>query len=320
MANLDQDTLAALERFRVDVAALPNESAKTHRFHALVAELFPGSEVSTRLAGGVEKVVRVPDGRRRIDSYHGNAVIEFERSLDVSLEVAVNQLRDQAAGLWNGEESPERGLLCIASDGVRWETYQARLTAESPGPFGPADVHLEPLQSLRLSPEGLSAFWLWLTGLLFRDQQVLPTTERFRLDFGSLSPAFLDGFTRLRRAWAAVGGDGEARVAFGAWRRYLTVTYGGLADSGREEAVARDRGPVPQAHVSGHDRPLARLVVPVQGTRRARAGPRHRRRPERRRTSSAAGSRTSSSPTSSSGPSSRAPPRSSPRRGRGPWR
>lgn len=236
MATLDQATLSRLEAFRGEVSSLPNEAAKTHRFMALVAELFPNSGAVQRLAGGIEKVVRIPAGKRRIDSYFGNAVIEFEKSLDLSLQAAVAQLREQTAGLWNGEESPERGLLCIASDGLRWETYQARLESPAGGAIGPENVALDHLQSLKLTPDSLSAFWLWLTGLLFRDQQVLPTAERFRLDFGSLSPAFLDGIGRMRRAWALVGADGEAKVAFEAWRRYLTVTYGQLADSGKEVA------------------------------------------------------------------------------------
>ena len=236
MATLDHETLGRIERFRAEVGSLPNESAKTHRFMALVAELFSGSNIITRMAGGIEKVVRIPAGNRRIDSYYGNAVIEFEKSLDVSLETAILQLREQAAGLWNGEETPERPLLCIASDGLRWETYQATLKATRSGKLGPEDVELEPLQTLRLTPDSLGSFWLWLTGLLFRDQQVIPNAERFRLDFGSTSPAYLDGIRGMRRAWEALGGQGEAKVAFEAWRRYLTVTYGQLADSGKEEA------------------------------------------------------------------------------------
>ena len=242
MATLDHETLGRLERFRTEVGALPNESAKTHRFMALVAELFSGSNIVAKLAGGIEKVVRIPAGHRRIDSYFGNAVIEFEKSLDVSLDTAISQLREQAAGLWNGEETSERPLLCIASDGLRWETYQATLkapaSASAPTPrlLGPEHVELEPLQTLRLTADSLSGFWLWLTGLLFRDQQVVPTAERFRLDFGALSPAYLDGIRRMKRTWQALGGEGEAKVAFQAWRRYLTVTYGQLADSGKEEA------------------------------------------------------------------------------------
>lgn len=236
MSTLDQATFAKLEDFRDRVAKLPNESAKTHAFIALTAELFTGSGIAARLAEGIEKVVRIASGRRRIDSYFGNAVIEFEKDLGVSLKTAIGQLREQAAGLWNGEEDPGRGLLCIASDGIRWETYRAEPVTGAAAPYGPNDVELIHLQSLKLAHGELSAFWLWLTGLLFRDAQVLPNAERFRLDFGSLSPAYLDGLRRLKAAWATVGAEGEARTAFQAWRRYLTVTYGQLADSGSEDA------------------------------------------------------------------------------------
>ena len=238
MSILDQTTLSKLDEFRVGVAALPNESAKTHAFMALVAQLFPATDVVARLAGGIEKRVRIEAGDRRIDSYFNNAVIEFERDLDVSLDTAVAQLHEQAAGLWNGAEDPDRGLLCVASDGLRWETYRATLGSPAPAgkKLGPENVRLEPLQSFKLTPGSLSTFWLWLTGLLFRDNQVLPDAERFRLDFGSSGPAYLDGIRQLRAAWAEVGGEGEAKVAFEAWRRYLAVTYGQLADSGQEIA------------------------------------------------------------------------------------
>ena len=99
MSILDQTTLSKLDEFRVGVAALPNESAKTHAFMALVAQLFPATDVVARLAGGIEKRVRIEAGDRRIDSYFNNAVIEFERDLDVSLDTAVAQLHEQAAGL-----------------------------------------------------------------------------------------------------------------------------------------------------------------------------------------------------------------------------
>lgn len=236
MSILDPSTLTKLESFRAGLSALPNESAKRQAFMGLVGQLFPASDITMKLAGGMEKAVRISKGRRVIDSYFGNAVIEFEKDLDVSLETAVAQLREQAAGLWNGEEDPARGLLCIASDGLRWETYQAVADVPIVGKFSPDDVHLEHLQSIRLAPDNLSTFWLWLTGLLFRDAQILPNAERFRLDFGALSPAYLDGMRKLRQAWGVFGGGGEGRVAFEAWRRYLTVTYGQLADSGKEEA------------------------------------------------------------------------------------
>ena len=82
--RLDERTRAAVLSYLTDVRQLPNESAKTHRFAALVEGLFPGSPASTHFAAGVEKIVRVDTakGQKRgfIDSYYGNAVIEFENS------------------------------------------------------------------------------------------------------------------------------------------------------------------------------------------------------------------------------------------------
>lgn len=59
----------------------------------------------------------------------------------------------------------------------------------------------------------LGAFWLWLTSFLFRPQQVEPTAERFQLAFGSWSPLYSEGMASLKRAWAAVSGASEAKLA-----------------------------------------------------------------------------------------------------------
>jgi hypothetical protein len=76
--NLDDTTRHTLIRYLADIRQLPNESAKTHRFSALISELFPGSSAPTEFAAGVEKLVRVDTrtGTKRgfVDAYHGNAV------------------------------------------------------------------------------------------------------------------------------------------------------------------------------------------------------------------------------------------------------
>src|SRR3989442_9539337 len=93
----------SLRSYLTDVRTLPNEAAKTHRFSALVAELFPGSSATSHLAAGIEKVVRIDTqaGRKRgrIDSYYGNAVIEFENSLRATGTEAERQLREYVAGV-----------------------------------------------------------------------------------------------------------------------------------------------------------------------------------------------------------------------------
>jgi hypothetical protein len=234
MNTVDLAHLAALDRFRKEVADLPNEAAKTHRFIGLVAELFPGSDIVSLMSQGIEKTVRLGAKRGRIDSDFGNAVIEFEKDLTVSLATAEHQLREQVAGLWNGEETPERPLVAIASDGLQWECYRPRLAEGAASPFSEESVELDKFHSVRLTEANVSAFWLWLTGLLFRQGSIRPDASRFRHDFGSTSLAYRDSMRSLQRVWSEVGKTGEARVAFDTWRRYLNVTYGQLAEADAE--------------------------------------------------------------------------------------
>jgi hypothetical protein len=56
---LDETTHSILSRYLADIRQLPNESAKTHRFSALISELFPGSSAPTEFAAGIEKLVRI---------------------------------------------------------------------------------------------------------------------------------------------------------------------------------------------------------------------------------------------------------------------
>src|SRR5260221_13540180 len=91
-----------VRKYLRDVKGLPNESAKRSRFAALIAELFPGTNASTEYARGVEKLIRIqqPTGvkRGRADAYYGNAIIEFEKSLEATLSEAEGQLREYVAG------------------------------------------------------------------------------------------------------------------------------------------------------------------------------------------------------------------------------
>lgn len=235
--GLDTKTRDSILSFVRDVRSLPNEAAKTHRFFGLVGDLFPTSNVLTRLAEGVERAVRVvkPEGgdaRGRIDAYHGNAIIEFENSLRASGATAIRQLKEYAAGIWAEEKQPRRPLLCIAADGIVWQVYRPRLRdGASPKP-GPEHVELELLRTLTLSEDTVAEFWLWLTSLLFGGHRQNPTVARFKNDFGATSPAFADAMATLRDAWNRARDLPEPQLAFETWQRYLALTYGQMGDSG----------------------------------------------------------------------------------------
>jgi hypothetical protein len=225
-----------LRNYVRELKSLPNEAAKRSRFSALIAELFPGSIAITEYSRGVEKLIRISrvsgEKRGRADAYYGNAIIEFEKSLSATLKEAEGQLCEYVAGTWQNDKA-RRPILAIASDGINWKIYRPTLMAgEEPAP---ETVILDELREFKVSEDSLGAFWLWLTSFLFRPQQIDPTAERFQLDFGTWSPLYRDGMAALKRAWARVSGEPEAKLAFETWQRYLTVTYGRLTEDTTEK-------------------------------------------------------------------------------------
>jgi hypothetical protein len=126
--SLDSSTKQLLSTYLAEVRALPNESAKTHRFVALVGQAFPASAIISKFTSGIEKAIRIQlpekDKKGHIDSYFGNAVIEFEYSLKATGKIAEQQLREYCAGVWAKEGKPYRPLLAVASDGLLWKTYR----------------------------------------------------------------------------------------------------------------------------------------------------------------------------------------------------
>lgn len=234
--TLEPKVKETLRNYVRDVKSLTNEAAKRSRFAALIAELFPGTIAITEYSQGVEKLIRInrPSGEKRghADAYYGNAIIEFEKSLSATLEEAEGQLCEYVAGTWQKDGS-SRSLLAIASDGIVWKIYRPVLAAGTKP--SPETVSLEELREFKVAEESLGAFWLWLTSLLFRQQQIEPTAERFQLDFGAWSPLYREGMAALKRAWARVSGESEAKLAFETWQRYLTVTYGRLAEETTEQ-------------------------------------------------------------------------------------
>jgi hypothetical protein len=231
--TLEPRTRETLRAYLRDVKGVNNESAKRSRFAALIAELFPGSIAITEFSNGVEKLIRIeqPTGvkRGRADAYYGNAIIEFEKNLSATLTEAEGQLREYVAGTWQKDKESRRSLLAIASDGIHWKIYRPVLPAGAEPTK--ETVKLDELRDFKVSEDTLGAFWLLLTSLLFRPQQIDPTADRFQLDFGTWSPLYRQSMASLKIAWAKVNGEPEAGLAFETWQRYLTVTYGRLTET-----------------------------------------------------------------------------------------
>ncbi|MGB6877806.1 MAG: N-6 DNA methylase [Candidatus Acidiferrales bacterium] len=233
--TLDPKTKEILRKYLRETRSLTNEAARRQRFSALIAELFPGTRAVTDFARGVEKLIRIKteagEKRGHADAYYGNAIIEFEKSLDATLHEAEEQLREYVAGSWPKKQENAASMLAIASDGVEWRIYRPILLSGAPPDPLPGHFRLDLLRDFKLSEEKLGDFWLWLTGILFRPQQVEPTPQQFQLDFGSWSPLYRQAMVALKKAWAKASEEPEASVAFETWQKYLTVTYGKLTES-----------------------------------------------------------------------------------------
>jgi hypothetical protein len=233
---MDERSRKVLSNYLEEVRGLPNEQAKTTRFVALAGELFPTTPVTKQLAAGIEKLVRIDTTRGtkrgRIDLYHGNAVIEFERSLRATGDEAKRQLCEYAAGTLQEAGGDARPLICVATDGILWRTYLPRTTVASGRRPKPEDITLEPLRDFPLTEETLKEFWLWLTSFLFRPKRIQPSADQFRTDFGVTSPAFAGAMDNLRRGWDAISATAQARTACDTWRKYLMYTYGQIGEAG----------------------------------------------------------------------------------------
>lgn len=205
LSTLTESTRAALSLYVREIAGLRNETAKRERFVALLQELFGPSAVRLHVSGA-ERIVRIAPGRkRRIDSYHGNAVIEFENSLDRSLRTAERQLQEYCAGVFREEGA--RALLAIATDGIGWRSYIPRVEDGDRTEITPDRIRLEPVDSITLTDATARVFWLWLTSWLFREQVTVPSADRFQIDFGVHSPIYAEAMSALRGAWNASHGN-----------------------------------------------------------------------------------------------------------------
>lgn len=104
------------------------------------------------------------------------------------------QLKEYVSGIWNSENPPQRPLLAIATDGIVWQVYRPSVDGKERKRITASDIQLGLLRELSLSTSTFTDYWIWLTGLLYRHQQTIPTADQFRIDFGAESPAFHDSY------------------------------------------------------------------------------------------------------------------------------
>ncbi len=238
--SLTENTSHTLRAYLSEIKNTSSEIGKRERFSSLLGTLFPNTREVGIYAKGAETSLRIntPQGakRGRADTVYGSAIIEFERSLKQTLSEAERQLREYVTAIWQSEPILRRNLDAVATDGVQWRIYRAVLPEDAE--LIPENIVLDLRREILLKEDTLGDFYRWLDIFLFRPNQLEPTSEAIREDFGSESHLFREGLATLRRAWVASRGASEARLAIDTWQSYLTVTYGKLSESDR---LKRDR-------------------------------------------------------------------------------
>jgi len=224
----DRIVLAYIE----SIKTLNSESAKSHRFTALLNDLFGiQPDFIEDYVSGIEKYVKVKQKDRilrgKVDNLFGNLVIEFERNLTKSKGEAEEQLKRYVACLWS-QEAPEKraSYLCITSDGVNFAVYSPTVEDATKTSIQPDEVRLELVEELDLDHLKPQEIYFWLDRYFLRKEILSPRTENIVKDFGAKSHAFRNASSTLLALWKNLKGKSEFDVVYENWEKYLRIVYG----------------------------------------------------------------------------------------------
>jgi hypothetical protein len=221
-----------IPQYMREVEPLNNEQARSHRFAALLQQLFDvNPNFIDGYVKGIEQFLTVRQKDRilkgKADNLFGNVIIEFEANIPKNRSEAEAQLRRYTAILWS-QESPDARTpyLCIATDGVRFVTYSPKLSDGKAKGVAPDDIILDVLEDpdwTQLEPKGI---FYWLDRYFLRKEALRPTSETILRDFGVRSHAFQTTMNSLLDLWQEVKAQSNFAVVYDSWEKYLNIVYG----------------------------------------------------------------------------------------------
>lgn len=224
------------------LATAQSEAARKEQFVTYLNQVFGTDDDNRRLIQefnrGAEKRLRIPRPGRaegaagRADTQYRDVIIEFERDIKApaKLRHAEDQLRDYFAANYNAGSRDDFRL--IATDGVRWRVYGVAADAYvGKTTLAAADVVLRPTESFELGPDTAAGLFPFIDRHLFRTQPQQPTLDNILYDFGDSSALFAGTFQALKTAYAEATARPELRVAYGEWRKFMSLAYGSFDDS-----------------------------------------------------------------------------------------
>ena len=240
---MKQKHIQYLKSFLNNIDGLKSESARSHRFTALLQELL-GLELGfiEDYLSGVEKFLTTKQKdqilKGRADNLFGNVIIEFESSIPKKLPDAEEQLKRYTAIAWSNEKPDSRAAyLCIATDGVRFSVYTPVAINPSAQEITPEEIYLNLIEEADWNKYEPEEIYYWLDRYFLRKEILKPTSETIIRDFGVKSHAFQTTVHVFMTAWHELKDRSDYSVVYDNWNKYLRIVYGN--DVGGDELFAR---------------------------------------------------------------------------------
>lgn len=157
----------------------------------------------------------LPEVRGRVDALVGRTVFEFKSDLRRERADAESQLERYLA---DREAATGERYVGVATDGADFRSYELR------------DGVLEAFSTIRTGADGARDLLLWLNSAVSPAEDIDPDPGVVRALLGRESHAWLRILRDMRRMYADVSRDAEARTKRALWSQLLAQVYGSPVD------------------------------------------------------------------------------------------
>jgi type I restriction-modification system DNA methylase subunit len=240
-ATTDTRLATITRQYFQNVRDAQSEAAKKSLFESYLQQAFANDAealnlINKMLTGTEKTIFNIPVGDRNktgsADVQYDNTIIEYEFSLNKTLEHAKDQLKEYFAGHYHSEETINFNL--IVSDGIQWRIYAPFYeNLNSLDTVKPSNLELKEVDAFTLQEDNLEEFFYFIDRYLLRTQPQAPTLENIKRDFGEASGILQKSLHILRTHYDQVYEQEEVKTAYEEWRKFLSIAYGSF-DPSRE--------------------------------------------------------------------------------------
>jgi type I restriction-modification system DNA methylase subunit len=222
-----------ISKYVSEVSELQTESARSHRFSQLLADLFADLEfpIITDYLAGLEKVISAHDAakcrvsRGQPDALFGNLVVEFERRFPDKLKEAKKQLQRYVAILRKNPVTQGIYFIPLGTDGLSFRVFAPKEGELTSGAGLGDEVRHEEVENFDAAARPPVQFYYWLDRYFCRRVQREPLAENFVQDFGTNSAAFREASALWLEVARQISEHTDFKVIYDNWRKYLRIAY-----------------------------------------------------------------------------------------------